>query len=152
MKTLIIYDSAHGNTEEIAGAIAGALPGDVKVVRPAEVAPADLESLDLLVIGAPTYGGQPSPPVRSCLKTLTRDVVNGVRFAAFDTRISAKWVGIFGYAAGKIAKRLMKLGGQLAVPPEGFFVLGMEGPLKTGEAERAAAWGETLVGSDSQAD
>lgn len=150
MKTLIIYDSAHGNTGEIARAIAGAFSADVKVVRPAEVAPVDLESLDFLIIGAPTYGGQPSPPVRFCLKTLPKDAVNGVRFAAFDTRMTTKWVTLFGYAAGRIARCLTKLGGQPAAPPEGFFVLGTEGPLKAGEKERAAAWGETLAGSGSR--
>lgn len=43
-------------------------------------------------------------------------------------------------AAGPIAKRFVKKGGDLAVPPEGFFVAGTEGPLKEGELERAADW------------
>ena len=45
-----------------------------------------------------------------------------------------------GYAAPSIAKRLEKAGGRLAVPPEGFAVVGTEGPMKQGELERAAEW------------
>ena len=55
--------------------------------------------------------------------------------------------GRFGYAAKPIADRLQKKGGDLAVPPEGFIVLGAEGPLKEGELERAAEWGRRVVGT-----
>ena len=61
--------------------------------------------------------------------------------ATFDTRISAKWVGIFGYAAAKIARNLKKKGGNLILNPEPFYVNGTEGPLKDGELERAAGLG-----------
>jgi hypothetical protein len=41
----------------------------------------------------------------------------------------------------KVAKVIGKaVGGQRAAPPEGFIVLGMKGPLKEGEVERAVAW------------
>jgi DNA-binding CsgD family transcriptional regulator len=49
-----------------------------------------------------------------------------------------KLVGIFGYAAGKIAGSLKTKGGTLILSPEAFFVKGKEGPLKEGELERAA--------------
>lgn len=50
-----------------------------------------------------------------------------------------------GYAAGRIAETLKKKGGNLVMPPEGFFVKGKEGPLKEGELERTANWGEVIV-------
>jgi flavodoxin len=37
MRVLVVYDSAYGNTEKIAKAIAEALTGEVKVLRPGEV-------------------------------------------------------------------------------------------------------------------
>jgi flavodoxin len=37
MKTLVVYDSVYGNTEIIARAIGDAIPGEVKVVRVAQV-------------------------------------------------------------------------------------------------------------------
>jgi hypothetical protein len=65
--------------------------------------------------------------------------------AAFDTRIQAKWVKLFGYAAGRIAGRLKEKGGLLVSSPEAFFVKGKEGPLKEGELERAADWAKEVV-------
>lgn len=42
MKALIVYDSVYGNTEKIAGAIAGAITGEVKVLRAVEVNPSEV--------------------------------------------------------------------------------------------------------------
>jgi flavodoxin I len=140
MKALVVYDSVFGNTEKIARAIGGAIDGEVKVIRADGAKPADLESLDLLVVGAPTQGGRVTQPVRDFLKSIDEKVVEGINAAAFDTRSSTKWVGIFGYAAGRIAKSLQKIGANLVADPEGFFVTGTQGPLKEGEEERAANW------------
>jgi hypothetical protein len=54
-----------------------------------------------------------------------------------------------GYAASTIAKTLEKKGGKLAVPAEGFFVTGEQGPLKDGELERAAAWARKVQSGNS---
>ena len=51
----------------------------------------------------------------------------------------------FGYAAPRIVRSLVGNGGSLLAPPEGFVVLGIEGPLKAGELERAASWATELV-------
>jgi len=108
MKTLIVYDSFYGNTEKIARAIGGAIAGEVKVLRPGEVDPSELQSVDLLVVGSPTQGGRPTKAVQDLLNKLPEPVVRGINVAAFDTRFSTKLVGIFGYAAGKIAENLKK--------------------------------------------
>lgn len=147
MKALVVYDSVFGNTEKIARAIGGAVDGDVKVIRADGVNPADLESLDLLVVGAPTQGGRVTKPVRDFLNSIDEKVVEGINAAAFDTRSSTKWVGIFGYAAGRIGKSLQKIGANLVADPEGFFVTGTQGPLKEGEEERAAVWIKGIVKS-----
>jgi flavodoxin len=147
MKTLVVYDSVYGNTEQIARAIGGAMAGDVKVLRAGEVNPAELEGLNLLIVGAPTQGGRPTPAMRDFLNKISKSVMKDVKVAAFDTRISAKWVGIFGYAAGKIASSLKKKGGALILPPEAFFVKGTQGPLKEGELERAATWAQEVIKS-----
>jgi flavodoxin I len=147
MKVLVVYDSVYGNTEQIARAIGGAIAGDVRVIRAGDASPADLEGIDLLIAGAPTQGGRPSPAMQGFLKEVTESVVRGVGIATFDTRISAKWVGIFGYAAGKIAKNLEKKGGNIILKPEPFFVKGTQGPLKEGELERAAGWAQEVIRS-----
>jgi flavodoxin I len=147
MKALIVYDSVFGNTEKIARAIGGAIDGDVKVIRADGIKPANLELLDLLIVGAPTQGGRVTKPVRDFLNSIDEKVVKGISAAAFDTRSSTKWVGIFGYAAGRIAKSLQKIGANLVADPEGFFVTGTQGPLKEGEEERAAGWVKEIVKS-----
>ena len=144
MKILVVYDSLYGNTEQVARAIGGALNGDVKVVPAGEAGLADLEGVELLIAGAPTQGGRPSPPMQEFLGKIPDSAIKGSSVASFDTRFSAKWVGIFGYAAGRIAKNLKGKGGSLVIDPEPFFVKGKEGPLKEGELERAAAWGQEV--------
>lgn len=147
MKTLIVYDSAHGNTEKIAKSIGDAITGDVKVLRSGEVNPSELESIDLLIIGSPTYGGRPTPAIKDFFNKVSETSIKGINVAAFDTRLSARWVRIFGYAAGKIAGHLKRKGGILVSSPEGFFVKGTKGPLKEGELERAASWAKEIVKS-----
>jgi flavodoxin len=145
MRVLVVYDSVYGNTEKIARAIAGAFSGEVRVVQAGEVSPAELESVDLLVVGAPTQGGRPTPAVKEFLDRVPKPAIRGIKVATFDTRFSAKMAKIFGYAAGRLAEGLKKKGGSLVAAPEGFFVEGTEGPLKAGELERAAAWGRGIA-------
>ena len=147
MKTLVVYDSLHGNTEKVARAIGAALHGEVKVLHAGEANPAEPKSYDLLFVGAPTHGGRPSPPTKEFLDKIQAGGLEGVKVAAFDTRIAKRWVGIFGFAAGRIAKSLKEKGGTLIGSPEGFFVEATEGPLKEGEQERAAAWAKKIAES-----
>ena len=147
MKVLVVYDSLYGNTEKVAQAIAGALvsSGEVKVLRPGEVSPSELQSVDFLIIGSPTQGGRPTKAIQEFLNKLPESAVKGVSVATFDTRFTTKLVAIFGYGAGKIADSLRKKGGNLMVTPEPFFVKGREGPLKEGEVERAAVWAKRIL-------
>lgn len=146
MKVLVVYDSFYGNTEQIARAIGDAIAGEAKVVRVGEVSPSELESVDLLVVGSPTQGGRPTAAIRDVLNEVSKSGVKGVKVAAFDTRVPARWAAVFGYAAGRIAKALKGKGGTLVASPEGFFVEGTKGPLKDGELERAAAWARGIAG------
>jgi len=145
MKTLIVYDSVHGNTEKIARAIGEAIPGEVKVLRVGEVNPSELEALDLLIVGSPTQGGRPTKAMQGFLSEAPVSSLNGVDVAVFDTRMQMKFARIFGYAAGRIAESLKKKGGNLIGRPEGFFVKGPEGPLNEGEVERAASWANEIA-------
>ena len=147
MKTLIVYDSVHGNTEKIAKAIGDAITGEVEVLRVGEVNSSELKTFDLLIVGAPTHGGRPTQPTRDWLDKVPALAFEGINVAAFDTRIPSKWVRIFGYAAPRIAGKLKKKGGTLIGRPEGFFVEGTEGPLTEGELERAAGWAKEIVKS-----
>ena len=147
MKTLVIYDSVFGNTEKIAQAIAAAL--DIQVIPVSQADSGQLRGLDLLVVGSPTRGFRPTEGISKLFNGLPKNHLAGARVAAFDTRIVLETIDSKalrclvdkgGYAANTIAKILVKRGGVLAVPAEGFFVIGEQGPLREGELERAAAW------------
>jgi flavodoxin I len=157
MSILILYDSVFGNTEKIAQAIGAALSSQEKVetLRVSAVKPEQLAGLKLFIVGSPTRQFRPTAAMTSFLKGIPASGLKGVKTAAFDTRITqikieetavlAFFVRIFGYAAGPMAKILLKKGGELVVPPEGFFVEGTEGPLKNGELERAADWARQII-------
>ncbi len=151
MRALVVYDSFFGNTEQIARAIGNALgsPDHVQVSRVSELKPAQLAGLDLVLVGSPTRGFRPTPAIAEWIKSIPADGLQRVRVTAFDTRIATTDIGpaplrimvkLGGYAATPIAEMLKKKGGDLFMPPEGFFVKGEQGPLKEGELGRAADW------------
>ena len=106
-----------------------------------------MHAVDLLIVGSPTQGGRSTPAILNFLNKVSEPAIKGIHLAAFDTRFSTRLVGIFGYAAGKIADSLKRKGGTLILPPEAFFVKSKEGPLKEGELERAAGWVKGLLES-----
>jgi flavodoxin len=157
MKAMVAYDSAYGNTEKVALAIGDALAaqGDVETLRVGDVNPEQLTSVDLLVVGSPTQKFRPTGATTKLLKSVPKDGLKGVKVAAFDTRfreaeidkirVLAFFVRIFGYAANPIADRLEKKGGELVVPPEGFYVADTKGPLLEDELQRAADWAREIL-------
>jgi flavodoxin len=149
MKTLVVYDSVYGNTEIIARAIGDAIPGEVQVLRVGQVNAGDLKNVDLLIIGAPTHGAMPTEAVQDLVARVGPPAREGAKAATFDTRLTWKFLERWGgFAAPKMADALVEKGWTLAGEPGGFFVKGLKkGPLKRGEAERAAAWTKELVGS-----
>ena len=70
MKTLVVYDSAYGNTEIIARAIGDAIPGDVCVTKVSEADASDLKSLNLLIIGSPVYAGRATQPIQAFMRSI----------------------------------------------------------------------------------
>jgi flavodoxin len=138
MKALVVYDSKYGNTEMIARTIGEEVGGRLLLVS--EAKPAELMELDLLIIGSPTHGGWYTEGIKEMLDTLP--VLEGVNLAVFDTRTKRS---LFGFAAPRMARDLEKTGWELLAPPEGFVVLGIKGPLKEGELERAASWAKSIT-------
>ncbi|HJQ28225.1 MAG TPA: flavodoxin domain-containing protein [Rubrobacter sp.] len=146
MNAVVVYDSQYGNTERIARAIADELGGfgEVRAIFVHQARLDGLRSVDLFVIGCPTQGWRPTPAIPSLLEGISSEELHGPAFACFDTRFKLpRWMT--GSSATVIAEKLQERGAQLLVPPESFFVKGMEGPLRTGELERASRWGRMLL-------
>jgi len=156
MNTLITFESFFGNTEQIAREIAVGLGLDPDrfVRRVSEVSAAQLEGIELLVVGSATRGFNVCPDTKAFLQGIPRGALNGVDIAAFDTRIDIETVDkgiltfmvkLFGYAAEKIDKRLKQVGGTPTVAHAGFIVEDSEGPLRDGELERARKWAQSIL-------
>ena len=156
MKALVIYDSFFGNTEKVAQAIAKGLGSEheLAVMRVGAVGPEHLSGLGLLITGSPTRAFHATPAMMKLINGLPKNSLKGVTVAAFDTRIVLEdinsrflnvMVKLFGYAAQPMLNKLLAKGGRKALPAEGFFVTGTEGPLKEGELERAEAWAKDIL-------
>jgi hypothetical protein len=147
MDSLIVFESAFGNTRRIAEAIAATLrsKGNVRMIGTDDLNVLDFRAVDLVVIGCPTHNRGMPEAVRTALAGLPSRALRGLATAAFDTRYRMPWWRS-GSAARRVAWRLWWLGGARALAPESFFVVGPEGPLGEGELERAKRWAEAIVG------
>jgi len=141
MNTLVVYDSQYGNTERVAQVIAQTMRafGPVRIVRASVALAVELEDVDTLIIGSPTQGWRPTPAIRTFLENTPAGQIRDLAVACFDTRFHrSRW--LTGSAAATMVKKLRQAGVTPLAPPESFFVLDTEGPLESGELERAAAW------------
>jgi hypothetical protein len=169
MRAAVVYESMYGNTRAIAEAIGTGLRPtyDVSVIRVGQARPAILEEVELLIVGGPTHAWSMSrartrqsaaasaekPGSRLALEPDAIDVGlrewfeslgrRSGRAAAFDTRIDAPPM-LTGRASKAIARRLQRLGYELAARPESFLVT-KRNTLVAGEVERAQAWGARLA-------
>ena len=168
MKTVIVYESMFGNTEQIAEKIADGLHqcgGEALLADVRHVRPDDLDGCALLVVGAPTHafslsrqstrddavsqGAEPSRAaygVREWLRTLETTFPTPAgrpRVASFDTRVE-KVRRLPGSAAKRAARVLRTHGFELLDRPTSFYVVDVKGPAAPGELERAHDWGARL--------
>lgn len=161
MNALVVYESLWGNTKAVAEAIARGIGGGAVAVSTSEASHERVAQADLLVVGAPLLGfNLPSQEMRRSIESnpahashrpdlshpTVRDWLETVPpraawYATFETRI---WWSP-GSSAKRIAKALESAGYRQVAPPQRFIVKGSYGPLRTGELERAQAWGEELA-------
>ena len=156
MQALVIFDSVFGNTEKIAQSIAAGLrtAHETQCLRAGAVSVTQITSADIIVVGSPTRSFRATPATHSLLEAVPSAALQGKKVAAFDTRLLMTGVkGLLfrkiidkgGYAAPIIARALESKAGTLALPAEGYFVKGEEGPLVDDELQRAVEWGKKLA-------
>lgn len=160
MRCLVVYESASGNTAQIARAIAEGLArhGEVTVADVRGARPEYAERFDLLVVGAPARafslthgfplphphqaGHRPEVGLRDWLRMLPAEGRQEVA-AAFDVRVRNTHQ-VPGSTARRAAHVLQHLGYHALGEPTSFYVKRSGGPLVAGERARAAAWGDRL--------
>jgi hypothetical protein len=169
MRALVVYESMIHSTRELAEAIAAGMRTglDVRLCRDDEVGAADSGTADLLVAGGPTHASTVSTHALRKQATAWKNepgkglqldepaVITGLRdwfdeltavpplFAAFDTRADVPKL-LTGAGSVRIGRELRLRGSTPLVPPESFLVSEFAG-LKSGEADRARAWGEHVA-------
>jgi flavodoxin len=145
MKALVLFESAYGNTERIARAIAEGLEnyGQVTLLHTAGARSVNLWEFDLLVIGSPTQFRKASPTMIGWLDGLPYKGLKDYPAAIYDTRYQMP-VWRSGSAGRQMDKKIRKLGGILLLEPESFFVNRNAGDLLPGEMERVPAWVDAL--------
>jgi len=146
MNTLVVYDSQYGNTERIAQSIADTLRefGQAQAVHVAQAHPMEFQGVDLLIVGCPTQRWRPTLAMQSFLVNASPQRLGGLAIACFDTRYRAA-VWMTGSAARHMDRQLRTMGVEPLVSPESFFVRDSQGPLVSGELDRAATWARKLV-------
>ena len=168
-----LFGNTRSVAEAIADGYRGTRPeADVAVLDVHEASPDQVSQVDLLVVGGPTHTFHMTTPrtrrmsrqtapvgrgtgdgiretqehtvapgVREWLKVLPA-APTGAEAAAFDTRFGSP---LAGGAARSISRQLRDHGYLIVTDPKGFIVTAGEGPLKSGERERARVWGVRLA-------
>lgn len=142
MKTLIVYDSNYGNTEEIAKEISSTIGKNAQTVRVLNCSPDMLADQELLIVGSPINGWRPTVNLMELLKSLPQKSLAGVMATTFDTRLR---MFFHGDAMKKIADMLTDKGAHIITEPRAFYVNKTEGPLGDGELKNAQEWARAII-------
>ena len=162
MTALVVFESMFGNTEEVARAVAEGIwtRMPATVVEVGHAPDPGQADVDLLVVGAPTHAfglsrqrtrdsaaeqvGHPGiSSGRGVREWLADASTCSLMAVAFDTHVSKP--DLPGHAGRRAQRRLKSLGCRMVAPAESFAVEGMQGPLATGELDRARAWGAEVA-------
>lgn len=139
MKSLIIYDSNYGTTKLIAETIGKTLNSNV--IKVDDFKDDMLKDINLLIIGTPIIGWQPTKKIQDLLLAISQISPLKLKVATFDTRVK---LFIHGDAMNKVLKKLQSAGGEPIITSMPFYVKGREGELLEGELSRAKSWASQI--------
>jgi flavodoxin len=156
MKALVLYRSYHGNTKQVADALAKELAaqGVESIVQDLRGKLPDLSGFDLIVIGSPTRMARVNRKARRVLKRIGKRGFSRKPIAVFDTygpvptdpgelEKGKKW--LYPGAAGILHKVAETLGLNVYAKTLRCEVTGLKGPLGDNELEKAAAFAKEFV-------
>lgn len=147
MKSIVIYDSAYGNTREVAEAISGGLKEtgiEVDTFYVKDIKKLKAADYDLMVLGSPTKWGTMSFTTRRFIGGLKNKEWANKPFAAFDTQNPENIDQGETCASEKIAEKLGERQMTQVVPVLKSIVIGWKGPMQEGEIERAREYAREI--------
>lgn len=152
----VIYDSAFGNTAQVAQTIVDTFRKknlEATSYKVTEVNSDSIVKSDIIFFGSPTQSFRATKPMQEFIDKLDPANLKNKQIAVFDTRIDVntidkgflRWmVKMGGYADSNLKKKLRRKGAKNIIS-EGFIVLDREGPLKEGELSRASRWADSIL-------
>ena len=148
MKGLLVYDSSHGNTKQVAEAISYSMKDsgiEVDAFYVKKAGKLNAKDYDFMVVGSPTKFGTMSFTTKRFINKMNSKDWANKPFAAFDTENPENIERREGSAAEKIAELLKDKQMRLLQPVLKSVVIGWKGPMQEGEIERAEEYAKELA-------
>ncbi|MHA1239733.1 MAG: flavodoxin family protein [Promethearchaeota archaeon] len=147
MKVLIVFDTKHGNTQQVAELIADGINSvegnETEVVNVKDFEVSENKTYDLILIGSPNHVGSHVKSIKKFIKNLANANVKASSFAAFDTYMSKD----FEKAVKKMEKQINENlpNSTMALPGLSIKVGGMKGPIVEEDLSKCKEFGIKLA-------
>ena len=147
MKVLIVFDTKHGNTQQVADLIADGINSvegnETEVVNVKDFDLGENKTYDLILIGSPNHVGSHVKSIKKFIKNLSSANVKASSFAAFDTYMSKD----FEKAVKKMEKQISENlpDSTMALPGLSIKVGGMKGPIVEEDLSKCKEYGINLA-------
>ncbi len=147
MKVLIIFDTKHGNTQQVADLIADGINSvegnETEVVNVKDFELSENITYDLILIGSPNHMGSHVKSIKKFIKNLSSASVKASSFAAFDTYMSKD----FEKAVKKMEKQISENlpNSTITLPGLSIKVGGMKGPIVEEDLSKCKEYGIKLA-------
>jgi flavodoxin len=147
MKVLIVFDTKHGNTLQVADLIADGINSvegnETEVVNVKDFDLSGDKTYDLILIGSPNHVGSHVKSIKKFIKNLSSANIKASSFAAFDTYMSKA----FEKAVKKMEKQISENlpNSTMALPGLSIKVGGMKGPIVEEDLSKCKEYGIKLA-------
>ena len=147
MKVLIVFDTKHGNTQQVADLIADGINSvegtETEVVNVKDFELSENKTYDLILIGSPNHVGSHVKSIKKFIKNLSSSSLKASSFAAFDTYMSKD----FEKAVKKMEKQISENlpNSTMALPGLSIKVGGMKGPIVDSDLSKCKEFGIKLA-------
>ena len=147
MKVLIVFDTKHGNTLQVADLIADGINSvegnETEVVNVKDFDLSGDKTYDLILIGSPNHMGSHVKSIKKFIKNLSSANIKASSFAAFDTYMSKA----FEKAVKKMEKQISENlpNSTMALPGLSIKVGGMKGPIVEEDLSKCKEYGIKLA-------
>ena len=147
MKVLIVYDTMHGNTKQVAELIGEGINtkegNEVTINNVKEIDVTNDVAYDLILIGSPNHAKSHTKAVKSFITSLADSPLKGNSFAVFDTYMGDQIEIVVKKMEEQVSESLPAL--KRANPGLSIKVDGMKGPIADDDLPKCKEFGVQLT-------